>query len=200
MIRLLIATLIIFLASHFAHAQGEVQMYRDIYKAADSLPRNGRTGVVDTSVYKLAADLDKEHPAGYFDAATKFMADRHFNEAAFMFYLGQLRFKYYNATNPAYKASDDGALSGALSYVVGEPINMYLRADADNFIGILHLSLKYYQEHDYKFFPRSKSPENYQAQADGISGLIAAIEKDKEQNKQKWAEERQHMEQSFDAM
>ncbi|HSC39121.1 MAG TPA: hypothetical protein VLD19_14665, partial [Chitinophagaceae bacterium] len=87
-------------------------------------------------VFRLADSLDKIHPAGYFMKAGELMKKMQLNEAAFLYFVGNLRFRYYNAANPGYQASGEGALLASLRSVLGEPIGLYLKTNIDNFIAI----------------------------------------------------------------
>lgn len=99
--------------------------YKHLYKAADSLDKNAQIGFLNNDIYRVSDSLDKLHSQEYFLKAGKLLASDHLNEASFIFYLGRLRYRYYNSVNPNYKESEDGALLGALTYQLGEPIDMF---------------------------------------------------------------------------
>ena len=76
-----------------------------------------------------------------FNSAKEFVVEMlthnvQFNDAAFVYYVGYFRYRYFNLANRDYKPSEDGALLGSLKYVIGEPINLFLRSDINNFIKI----------------------------------------------------------------
>jgi len=184
----LIITIAICTIAVAAHAQkDEMALYRQMFKTADSLKNIGQSSAIDTAeVYKLAKELDEKHPSEFFNAASSMLNESKFNAAAFLFYVGEMRFKYYNATNPNYQASGDGALYGSLNYVFGEPINMYLRSDIDNMIFILKMAFAYCALNDYAFHPKEKDIAKYD---EIVSKMQSQLIGDLEANKLKYAEE-----------
>ena len=105
---------IIFISSN-SYGQCELNLYKRIYTIADSLKAIGQISIIDTnSIFKKAKMLDKKHPAGFFETSGNYLTKSKFNEAAFIYYLGLMRFRYYNSANPDYKSSEDGALLGSL--------------------------------------------------------------------------------------
>ncbi|MFN4364770.1 hypothetical protein [Chryseobacterium hispalense] len=111
-----------------------------------------------------------------------------------------MRFRYYNSANPDYQASGDGALLGSLKYVIGEPINMYLRTDIDNFIFIIKLTISYYSNNDFKFFSKDKNEEKFNAQIKSYTDLLAELETNKKKYKEQWSTERKTMEENSNGM
>ena len=187
--------------STYSFGQNELELYKRIYKTADSLKAIGQISEIDTtSLFTKAKLLDKKHPSGFFETSGEFLTQSKFNEAAFVYYLGLMRFRYYNSANPDYQASGDGALLGSLKYVFGEPINMYLRTDIDNFIFIIKLTVSYYSNNDFKFFSKDKNEEKFKAQIKSYNDLLVELETNKAKYKEQWATERKTMEENIDKM
>ncbi|MCO5948998.1 hypothetical protein [Mucilaginibacter flavidus] len=146
----------------------------------------------------MADSLDRLHPLEYFTKAGKLLASNNLNEASFIFYLGSLRYRYYNSVNPSYKESEDGALFASLNYAVGEPFYMFLKANVNNYISIVKKSIDWYSSHEYKFYVDSKSKEKYLSTAKDLNEMMANLEKNKDKYGETWAKERQDSEKNFD--
>ena len=125
-----------FLISVASYGQDEVELYTAIFQKSDSLKRLGHISYIDSSVFFKALDLDKQHPSKYFETAGECLKNSEFNEASFLFYLGILRFQYYNAVNPKYK-SKDGEDFWVLQFTYIELVETYMHTDVDNFVFIL---------------------------------------------------------------
>lgn len=176
----------------------EIQLYKNIIAKSDSLISIGKIKETDTiNLFKAAAKIDKKHPTQYFDVMATYLSENKFNEASFLFYLGIIRYKFYNSANPKYKAGDDGALLASLQVVLGEPINLYVRSDADNFVNILNLVKHYYQNNDYKFFTKKNNESKYNDQIKYLDNLIDSIEKDKSALTEEWKKEREDFKQTL---
>jgi len=96
-------------------------MYKNLYRSADSLNRSGRLYSADSVIVGQVRLLDKQHPAKYFEAIIDLMKRSKFDDAAFLYYLAILRYGYYNAANPKYAASGDGALLSHLNTCAAKP-------------------------------------------------------------------------------
>lgn len=180
-----------FLTVQISNGQIEqLQIYKNLYKTADSLNSLGRPFSIDSMTKVEVRQLDNEHPAKYFEKAVELIKTNQFNDAAFLYYLGMLRYRFYNSVNPNYEASGDGALAASLHYVVGETINLYLKTNVDNFISGLRLVTDYYKKHDYFFYSRQKNIVEYNKQFDDFLGLIKDLEENREKYKSEWDEER----------
>jgi hypothetical protein len=195
--KLLSLLVFITIISTVSYAQEELKLYKNIYHTADSLLKIGQISAIDSTVFKKAKELGKKHPTAFFETSGDYLTQSKFNEAAFMYYLGLMRFRYYNSANPKYKPGGDGALLGSFSSILGEPINMYLRTDIDNFILILKMTTDYARENDFRFFSKEKDPKKYDTQIKSCSGIITELEDNKAKYREEWATERQTMEQTI---
>ena len=70
-----------------------------------------------------------QHPAGYYQHAIKLFNSGRKNDAVFVFYLGQLRYRTHLAARPELPVDQDRALFASLSESVGRPINEYAFGD-----------------------------------------------------------------------
>jgi hypothetical protein len=181
--------------------QDEIVLYRKIYKTADSLKAVGQLLNVDTtSVFRKAFELDNQHPSKYFESTGGYLERSKFNEASLLYYIGLIRYGYYNSANPKYQASNDGALLASLRYGLGEPIHMYLRTDVENFISIVKLSIDYCKKNDFKFFGRNNDVDKYTAQIQSFDDLVTELNKNKDKYKNEWLIEKKTMEERLNRM
>ena len=168
----------------------QLQIYKKLYHSADSLNNVGRLYYADSTIIGQVRLLDKEHPAKYFETIGELMKNAKFDDVAFLFYLAVLRYRYYNAVNPKYQASGDGALLGSFEYIVGETINLYLKTNVDNFVAVLKASGDYFAKNDYAFCPKAKNPTKYDSIATSYAGLIKDLETNKKKYREQWDKER----------
>lgn len=181
--------LIFFSLANIINAQNEeINLYKNILKKGDSI---SKTKIDTIQIFTIANKLDKKHPSQYFDEMANYLSKEKYNEATFLFYLGQMRYKYYNSANPKYQSGNDGALLASLLIVLGEPVNLYARTNSDNFINILSLTKDYFKNNDYKFYPKKKNEEKYNLQIQNVDKLIETIENEKSSLETNWKEERQ---------
>jgi len=197
--KLFFLTLAASFVSTITFEQSELDFYKKIYKTADSLIAIGQISTIDTiSVYSKAKEQDEKHPSGFFEVSGNLLKLSNYNEAAFIYYLGILRYRYYNSANPEYVPSADGALLGSMKYIYDEPINMYLKTDVDNFIFILKLAISYYSNNDFAFFSKDKNIELFNAQMKSYKDLIVELETNKATYIEQWSTERKTMEEYID--
>jgi hypothetical protein len=184
--------------SNYKKERADILANQNIYKYADLLTKNHRIGAIDTDTYRIADSLDKLHPRFYFNKANELIKQSKLNDASFIYYLGCLRYKYYNAINPYVKAADDGTLFSALQSVVGQPINMYLTANFENFTQVLKKSGDWFLNHDYTYFSKSNDTMGFLLVFDGNTKSIADLEKNKKKYTNEWKIQRLVIEQNFD--
>jgi hypothetical protein len=173
-----------------AKLEKEVMTYKRLFSHADSLQIQGNVGQISENVISISKTLDKRRPVDYFEKAAEFMDLGKYNDASFLYYLGDVRYRYYNSVNPKYSKSNDGALLASFNYVLGEPIGYYLRSNVDNFIGILKKCSDYQSTNDYEFFSKKKDPSKYQEQADRLNKLIVDLETNKITYQETWDKQR----------
>ena len=172
--------------------------YKNIYNAGRSLEQSGIIGQLDEHVFRVADSLDQHAPIGYFDKSGDYLKNQKYNEASFLYFLGTSRYRYYNASNPQYQESDDGALLGSMLVSMGEPINTYLKLNIDNFISILESALLYYQSKDYNYYSKEKDLEKYEMQVRIKSNTIEDLKTNKVKYERKWKKESKKMEKLVD--
>ena len=176
----------------------QLQLYKKLYQTTDSLNKIGLPFAIDSLTFQNAKQLDKEHPAKYFEKAGELLKNSRYNDAAFIYYLGLLRYRFYNTVNPKYQASSDGALVASLQYVFGEPINLYLKTNIDNFKSALQFASDYYAKNDYTFFSKNENLEKYNKLIDSYSGLIKDLETNRSKYQKEWDVEKKSMIENID--
>lgn len=182
--------------SNFLFAQIEqLQQYEQLYKTADSFKRAHYVFKADTGLFEKAHHLDQRHPSEFFSEAINFLAQKKYFESGFLYYLGKLRYEYYNATNPHYQASDDGALLASLSYVAGEPIRLFLQADIKNYLLLLAQVKDYCIQTEHTLFFQNKKADHlqYTSAIDQYAKWIDELKKHKKKYKAAWNKEQKSM-------
>ncbi len=74
-------------------------------------------------------ELAGEHPAEYYKRAGELFKEGKKDDAVFVFYLGQLRFRTHLLAKPGGDPTGDPAIFTSLSEVIGKPINQYAFGD-----------------------------------------------------------------------
>lgn len=154
-------------------------VYKWLFNYADSLEIIGDVGLVSDDVIQIAKHLDKGHPVDYFTKASQLLKVRKYNDASFLYHLGDLRYRYYNSANPKYIKVDDEALLSSFNSTLGQPIGYYLMSNIDNYLSILRKCAEYYVANDYLFYPKRKNAAKYKLQVDTLSKTIDNLETDR---------------------
>lgn len=105
----------------------------------------------------LLQGVEGDHPAGYYRRAADLMRAGRRDEAVFVFYLGQLRYRTHLAARPDLPRDRDPALFASLSEVVGRPVNEYAFGD----IPALDRTLKAVMAYDAANPDRFTSPTEF---------------------------------------
>ncbi len=117
---------------------------------------------------RLLAGLEGDHPAGYYRrAADLFRAGRR-DEAVFVFYLGQLRYRTHLAARPELPRDRDAAAFASLSEVVGRPVNEYAFGDIPALDRTLRAVMAYDAAHPDAFTPPDRYPQASRSVREGM--------------------------------
>lgn len=99
-------------------------------------------GMALMSATAQAQEADpKLQPAAYFQQAGEAFERGDTDQATFLLYVGQLRYRAYLAANPDLDPSGDPALFASLMEVVGRPINEYAFGDVEEAVGLIDKAL-----------------------------------------------------------
>ncbi|MGA7328253.1 MAG: hypothetical protein WBX25_28135 [Rhodomicrobium sp.] len=121
--------------------------------------------------------LDGEHPAEFYKLAAKLFRHGKKDEAVFIFYLGQLRYRARLLAHRDLDPSGEPALFASLSEVVGRPINEYAFGDIPRLLSTIDAVLEYDRTHPDRFTPPSSFPEAWQQTREGLTKSKAKIER-----------------------
>ncbi len=187
--------ILIICLSNYSYGQKESELYKRIYKTADSLKSIHKTSYIDTdSLFIKLKELEKKDPYGFFDVIDGYMLKSKFNEASFVYFLGTMRYEYYNSVNPDYNNS---RLLNNLFEVFGGYLIHYLRTDVDNYINIVKMSVDYYINNDFAFFSKNNNIEKFNLQIESYVKHYEDIEKNKEKYILHWKAERKVIEEEI---
>jgi hypothetical protein len=96
-------------------------------------------------------------------------------DAMFVFYLGQLKYRAHLAARPNLPQSGDPALFGALTQTVGEPLNQWGFGDIPMMDRILRSVAAYDQANPDRFTPPAQFAAVWRQQRQGMERLRAQI-------------------------
>lgn len=186
-----VAILIFSYSNSLCQKANEIQIYKNLIAEADSINKTNIKFSVDSTTVIEAKKLDHQHPLSYFTKASELINANKFFDAAFIYYLGILRYRYYNSVNPDYSASSDGALASSFQYILGEPINFFLKSNIDNFTLALEFTLNYYIENDYYFYQKEESEKEYNMGIEFLKNAISELQSNKEEYTNDWTQQKQ---------
>jgi hypothetical protein len=105
---------------------------------------------------ELKADIERRHPADYYRLAAMLFSKNKQNEAAFYFYLGQLRYRFHLAANPNLRKGEDEALFASMSDALGSRINEWAFGDLRQLIITFDKVLDWDDFHDNGFTSKAE--------------------------------------------
>ncbi len=119
-----------------------------------------------------ASALAGEHPAGYYKKAGELFGAGRKDDAVFIFYLGQLRYRVHlQARNAELKPDGDPALFASLSEVVGRPLNEYAFGDIPVLAKTLDAVLAYDQKNPDTFTPPARFAAAHERTRAGLAAM-----------------------------
>ncbi len=118
---------------------------------------------------ELKDGIYDKHPSNYLTLASELLKRNKFDEAAFWYYVGRIRYKAYLRSQPDLIGSEESAFFAAMDMGLGYSINPYLREDKNRLVKIVSKSLKWHKKKQNGFTPKSK-----------FSGIYKEIENDLE--------------------
>lgn len=117
---------------------------------------------------ELLRGVEGDHPAGYYRRAADLLREGRRDEAVFVFYLGQLRYRTHLAARPDLPRDRDAALFASLSEVVGRPVNEYAFGDIPALDRALKAVIAYDAAHPDGFTPPDRYPQATRSIRDGL--------------------------------
>jgi hypothetical protein len=133
--------------------------------------------------------LNGQHPAAYYTEAARLFAAGERDDAVFLFYLGQLRYRTHLAARAQRGPNSDAPAFGALSETVGRPINEYAFGDIPALLRLIDAVLAYDRQAPDRFTQPSAFPDAYRQIREGmvsfrdnIAGRVDEIRRQRQAN------------------
>jgi hypothetical protein len=123
-----------------------------------------------------AALLNGQPPATYYQSAISLFRSGQREDAVFIFYLGQLRYRTHLAARPDLPKSGDPALFGSLSEVVGRPINEWAFGDMPATLRTIDAVLAYDARDSDKFTPPGQFKSAHDSTREGMRNFRRQME------------------------
>lgn len=138
--------------------------------------------------------LSGEHPSAYYMRAISLFQKGKKDDAVFVFYLGQLRFRTHLLAHPQLKPDSDPALFSSLSEVVGGPINEYAFGDIPALARIIDEVIAFDDANPDKFTSPTQFADAHAKVREGLlamkASMLADAETIREQRRQHGLENR----------
>ncbi len=119
--------------------------------------------------------LAGQHPAEYYKRATALFQEGKKEDAIFVFYLGQLRYRAHLLARPNLPRDGDPALFASLSEVVGRPLNEYAFGDIPALARTIEAVLAHDSANPDRFTPPAQFPQACASTRNGLAGLRTQI-------------------------
>lgn len=148
---------------------------------------------IDEFVEKSMSTLTGEHPSLYFELVNTLYENDHFDQSAFVFYIGNYSYKLYNHANPDYTKADQHNFD-MVSFTYGFENYDYLQSDLDNYSKIVFECLSWYSKNPPKYFSNQKEDKFYKEQLKELEILAVQLRDDPEGFKRDLEEERKEFE------
>jgi hypothetical protein len=112
-----------------------------------------------------------QHPAAYYKHAMALFNANKKDDAVFVFYLGQLRYRTHLGARPELPEGQDRAVFASLSETVGRPINEYAFGDLPQLDRTLKAVFAYDAANPDPFTPLTKFPDATRLQREGMEKM-----------------------------
>ena len=120
-------------------------------------------------------ELAGEHPAEYYKRASELFKEGRKDDAVFIFYLGQLRFRTHLLAKPGGDPTGDPAIFSSLSEVIGKPINQYAFGDIPNLARTIDAVLAYDTANADTFTSPTEFAKIHTDVRDGLTAMKAKM-------------------------
>lgn len=115
--------------------------------------------------------LNGQHPAAYYTEAIRVFGAGQRDDAVFIFYLGQLRFRTHLAARNQRGPNSDAPLFASLSESVGRPINEYAFGDIPALVRTIDAVLAYDRRVPDRFTQPSAFADAHRQTREGMAGF-----------------------------
>jgi hypothetical protein len=124
------------------------------------------------------AGLTGKHPAEYYLRAGQLLKDGRKDDAVFVFYLGQLRYRAHLLARPELPPDRDPAAFSSLSAVIGRPLNEYAFGDIPRLARTIDAVLAYDAANPDGFTSPARFAQVYAGVRDGLEKLKTQMLRD----------------------
>ena len=132
---------------------------------------DGARAQATSAVPADVASLAGQHPAEYYRRAAQLFGSGKRDDAVFVFYLGQLRYRAHLSARRDLKPDGDPALFASLSEVVGRPLNEYAFGDIAVLARTIDAVLAYDRANPDRFTPPATFPQAHAGVRDGLTAM-----------------------------
>ncbi len=139
--------------------------------------------LVSAEAIGKAQEAETDHPSGFYTSVGVYMDKEAYEDAGFLFYLGQLRYRYFLACYPDH--DDERAIFATLHNLHSAKLDSVLMEDQSKYAELLDAVIQYSEHQDYFFCPKSKNKQAYQ---ETVGSLIQFREELKEDSYMESAE------------
>jgi hypothetical protein len=140
----------------------------------------GARAQAPSAVPSDVAPLAGQHPAEYYRRAAQLFGTGRKDDAVFIFYLGQLRYRAHLSARRDLKPDGDPALFASLSEVVGRPVNEYAFGDIPALARTIDAVLAYDRANPDRFTPPATFPQAHAGVRDGLVTMRAQMLPDRD--------------------
>ena len=127
-----------------------------------------------------ASALAGEHPSEYYRRTARLFGDGRKDDAVFMFYLGQLRYRAHLAARPNQKPDGDPALFASLQETVGRPLNEYAFGEIPALARTIEAVLAHDAANPDRFTPPAQFAQAHAGIRDGLGKMKDQMLRDAE--------------------
>ena len=124
------------------------------------------------------SSLEGQHPSEYFKRANTLFQQGQKDEAVFVYYVAQLRYRTYVSARPNLPPDQDPALLSSLMATMGPSINQYAFGDLPRLTKTIDAVLAYGSRKQDTLTPRSQYPQAHKSVRSGLMQLKSHIVKD----------------------
>jgi hypothetical protein len=124
---------------------------------------------------RSCASADANTCACNYRRAAELFGSGRKDDAVFVFYLGQLRYRAHLSARRDLKPDGDPALFASLSEVVGRPLNEYAFGDIPALARTIDAVLAYDRANPDRFTPPANFPQAYAGVRDGLASMRAQM-------------------------
>ncbi|NIX77813.1 hypothetical protein [Microvirga terricola] len=124
---------------------------------------------------RLVVELETKHPAEYYLRAKSLFESGQKDDAVFLLYLGQLRYRLYLTANPNLPKDRDPAVFSALSETVGRPINEYAFGDIPALARTIQAVLALDEARPDEFTSQTATPKQRREIREGLAEMRSTL-------------------------